>query len=915
MPGRPQKPFRLPAGLLAALLVLGSSVPAMAQLAGPGDLLVADAGADAVFVVDLVTGEQSPLASGSPLSDPSGMAVDPTTGLIYVTDRSGGPGGIGALIEIDPADGSMVVVASGDQLALPEDVIVRGNNSGQITVIDGLSGLVVVDPDSGDQTVDVAQIGSAITRLALFGAPRAADAIVIDPVPLEIQRILSSNGSTLLVGKGGAMQLPTGITTRGPFADFAMVCDAGGVSGLDGQVIEIRVTAFSEQNPGANQRIVASGVNLADPLDIVTDPSGVFLYVVDPSAAAGAGAVIRVDAESGDQVVLSSGGSFVDPSAIEFFPQVTSDRIRPSLYVADDVSASIIGVDPGSGVQSPISSGDLLVEPSHVVAVPGGPDLFVTDRRSGALGAVVHIDVTNGTQSLVTENGDLSEPEALIQLPDGDLLVADRFAPALVRVDPASGGQSVVAGAPSDLIALARTGDGTVYGLHASASEIVSIDLDGSGTQVVGSGGDLGAAVDIAAETAGTLVVAAADGKVIRVDPSLYDNGNPPFNQTLLSSGDELVAPTGIGVAPDGELYVTDPLAASGAGAVVQVSPLNGAQSIQSPGGGVGVFMPEAITSGRPRPGPGDIVVADPNRDSIVMIDPASGDQSIITRRGRLAFPDGIALDLDGTLLVAEANNNELLRVDLATGQQTLVAKGQDLPDPRAVVVAPNGDIFVGSRTAPYPIARITPGTGATTIIGINGQAQNPPTAEARFTGLQKLLYDAASGQLLFTTDVVGLNVSGDGLLEIDPAEIPLPATPSELITGAPLAFANEMVLDPSTGDVFVANGQDILRVDRGQQSASIVSAGGFFDRAQGLAMDAQGYLLTTSIFGDSVVRVDPVTGEQELITYGNQLGQPQGIVVIPAPEPGVGVLGLFALMTVAVISRHERRGNRARIP
>ena len=455
------------------------------------------------------------------------------------------------------------------------------------------------------------------------------------------------------------------------------------------------------------------------------------------------------------------------------------------------------------------------------------------------------------------------------------------------------------------LMRLARTGDGSVYGLSASASEIVSIDLAGGGTQVVGSGGDLAAAVDLAAESAGTLIVVAADGKVVRVDPSLYDNGNPAFNQTLLSSGGELVAPTGIGVAPDGELYVTDPLAASGAGAVVRVSPLNGSQNLRSTGGGFAT--PEAIASGRPRPGPGDILVADPNRDAIVLVDPSTGDQSVVTKRGRLAFPDGIALDLDGTLLVAEANNNELLRVDLETGQQTVVANGQDLPDPRAVVVAPTGEIYVGSRVAPYPITRIDPGTGATTIIGINGQAQNPPTAEARFTGLQKLALDPASGQLLFTTDVVGFNVSGDGLLQLDPGEIPLPATPNEIVIGSPLAFANEMVVEPTTGDVFVANGADILRVDLVQQSASVVSAGGFFDRAQGLAMDAQGRLLTTSIFGDSVVRVDPANGQQELISYGNQLGQPQGIVVVPVPEPGADVLALFAVGTLASISRRGR--------
>jgi DNA-binding beta-propeller fold protein YncE len=80
--------------LLSALYLLSAS--ASAQLATTGDLLVVDASVDTVFVVDLLSGQQSVLAAGPPLSDPSDVKVEPTSNLVYVTDRSGGPGGTGA---------------------------------------------------------------------------------------------------------------------------------------------------------------------------------------------------------------------------------------------------------------------------------------------------------------------------------------------------------------------------------------------------------------------------------------------------------------------------------------------------------------------------------------------------------------------------------------------------------------------------------------------------------------------------------------------------------------------------------------------------------------------------------------------------------------------------------------------------
>lgn len=878
-----------------------------AQLAQTGDLLVADAGADAVFVVDRNTGNQSVLASGPPLSDPSGIAVDPTTGLIYVSDRSAGPGGTGALIEIAPSDGSMRIASSGDQLVLPEDVIVNGT-SGQISIVDGLSGNITIDPVTGVQTILSPQIGSAITRLALFGAQRAADAIVIDPGPLELRRLICSISpcNLLLVGQAGNFQLPTGITTRGALADFTIVSDAGSLNSADGAIIEVRITNFSALNPDANQRVIASGINLVDPLDLVTDAAGVFVYVVDPAAASGAGAVIRVDVLAGDQVVLSSGASFVNPVAIELFPPVNSTRIFSDLFGVDSAAAEVFQIDRVDGSQTTVSTGGMLVEPSGVFAVPGTSDLLVTDRRGSGSGSVLRIDAGTGSQSLISEGGNLQNPEDLVLLPDGNLLVADSLATSLIRIDVGTGQQTNIAGTPTELVGITVTGDGSVYGLHLNPPELSRIDLGGGGTQIVGSAGDLTNPVDLLAETNGSLLVLNGDGTIVRILPDAYDNGAPASNQTVVASGQELVSPTGFGIAPDNALFVTDPGAASGTGAVIMLF-AGGAQTVLSSGGQF--VSPADIASTRPIPRPGDILVVDQRSLALVLVDPTSGDQRTISAVGLMRTPDGIALDQDGSLLVAEAQNDLLLRINLETGAQTIVASGPDLPQPRSVAVRSDGAIFVGNGTSPFPIVRVDPSTGDTTVIASNNQ--NVPggsVGETRFSGFQKLTTDPDSGDLIVSTNVVGFNVTGDALLRLDPDDLPLPTSPQTIIDGAPLDTANEMVFDPVSGDLFVANGANILRVDPISGNASVVSEGGLLGREDGLAIDAQGQLLATTVFGDAVVRIDPATGDQLLVSFSNLLGQPHGIVVMPVPEPAAPLAAAVALLSVAVVARARRR-------
>jgi sugar lactone lactonase YvrE len=866
----------------------------------PGDILVADDGANAVISIDPASGSMEVVSSGGSLSEPSGISVNPTDGSIYVTDRSGGPAGEGALIRIDPLTGVQEVLSFGGNLAMPEDVVVRSFGLvGQIMVLDGISGLVQIDPETGGQTVVSSRTGGGLMRFSNTAGLRVGRPIIVDSVSPSLYDIDTSTGNATRVGQAGDLRLPTGVagpTTTASSPTNVFVSDAGTLNTADGKIIEVQTAFFDAMSPETNQIVISEGGMLADPFDLASDSQGT-LYVVDPAAEGGNGAVIIVT-PFGDQTLLATGSPMVKPVAIELFPLIRSSKILPDLYVANTSAAEILRIDRATGAQKTISSQGLLVAPVGVVMLPRTDTLFVADAASGTGGSIIRIDAVSGVQDLVSTGGSLLSPERIALASNGDLLVVDSQMGGLLRIDPDTGSQTTVATGIAGANGITIRGDGGVYVTGSSADSVVRVDLSTGTTQVVGSGGDLGGPQDIAAQSDGQLIVLDGFGGVLRINPDTYDGGNPAGNQTILVQSSELVAAQGIGIDPDGNLLISD--AGVGNGAILRTF-RNGGTPVEV-SSGASLMGPEGIASGRVVPRPGDILVADAVRDAIVGIDPATGDQWIVSRYGLLAFPDGIAIEAGGnSLLVAESQNNALLRIDLTTGQQVVHAEGGNLVDPRGVVVDAQGTIFVSNRESPFEIVRVDPVSGAQAVVA------------SGIISLQKLAVDPQTQTLFASVDVIGFGVSDEFILSVDPGALPFPVTPVEISVDPALIAPNEMVVDPVSGDIFVANRKDVLRIDRDTGGATLVTAGGFLSGALGLAREANGDLIVADVFGDSVLRIDPATGVQRLVSFGNSLGQPQGVVVIPIPEPGGRALAVAALVSLAVLRRSMRQVNSSR--
>ncbi len=125
-------------------------------------------------------------------------------------------------------------------------------------------------------------------------------------------------------------------------------------------------------------------------------------------------------------------------------------------------------------------------------------------------------------------------------------------APVILRADPATGGLTEISrnGAQGDLF-----------------RHPYDIVVAGDGSLLVADMGAFATSTDHS-----------ADGRIIRVDPVTGQ-------QTIVSSGNLLVDPAGLTIAPDGLIYVVENVGTLGTPSVISVNPATGAQTLVTQGG------------------------------------------------------------------------------------------------------------------------------------------------------------------------------------------------------------------------------------------------------------------------------------------------------------------------------------------
>jgi len=194
---------------------------------------------------------------------------------------------------------------------------------------------------------------------------------------------------------------------------------------------------------------------------------------------------------------------------------------------------------------------------ASAVALAPGDLLMLTGRPWTTTWALLRIDRATGTvRDTVASAGALvTDPNGLVATPDGSVIVADRAA-GLVRVDPATGAQTVLTpaasfgGAPGPL-GVAREANGNLVVVCGDASGIWRVSSAGTVLGAFSAGAHFVAENAIAVAPDGGLWVADGSGAVVRVDPVTGDQA------PLTITGVTWATPDGIALGPGANtLYV-----------------------------------------------------------------------------------------------------------------------------------------------------------------------------------------------------------------------------------------------------------------------------------------------------------------------------------------------------------------------
>jgi S-adenosylmethionine/arginine decarboxylase-like enzyme len=255
----------------------------------------------------------------------------------------------------------------------------------------------------------------------------------------------------------------------------------------------------------------------------------------------------------------------------------------------------------------------------------------------------------------------------------------------------------------------------------------------------------------------GTILVAPLpDQGFSTLDQSSFPRGiigvNPVTGaQTAVSTGAHFSLPTYICEGPNQQLYVTD-LTAFGTGAILQVDPNTGQQTVVAKGGFLNGPNVLAFINGF-------LYVADEGDatgviHNIVRIDPNTGQQSLVTdgSSGGFSIPVGMRPAPGNHIYVADEPGNvqgtdpgKIWLINLDTGVQTLVssnnsAQGTLFNHPVDIALDANGNLIVantGSAGNSYAgsVFRVNPQTGVQTPITTFGTGTGVDSIEVGLDG------------------------------------------------------------------------------------------------------------------------------------------------------------------------------------
>jgi hypothetical protein len=212
------------------------------------------------------------------------------------------------------------------------------------------------------------------------------------------------------------------------------------------------------------------------------------------------------------------------------------------ILVANYEGFSVSKIDPGTGVQESLGT---FILPTDLVLDPSG-NLYISELE----GTIQRLDLATGSVTPVLEVG--AGPESVYGIalgPQGELYVTSGANDAVYRVDPATGGVTLLS-AQTNLVGvvgidLLDPGHVVVSCSTVDASRLVSVALADGAQSVIASGGQLDQPWGVAVQ-GGSIFTTAYDSKrILQVsDGTVTELGQTPG------------FPYGVAIDPEGNIVV-----------------------------------------------------------------------------------------------------------------------------------------------------------------------------------------------------------------------------------------------------------------------------------------------------------------------------------------------------------------------
>jgi streptogramin lyase len=268
------------------------------------------------------------------------------------------------------------------------------------------------------------------------------------------------------------------------------------------------------------------------------------------------------------------------------------------------------------------------------------------------------------------------------------------------------------------------------------------------------------------------------------------------------------------------------------------------------------------------------IVAVDPDAfggaGAVIAVHPATGFQEVISSGGLLSEPAGLVIAPGGTIFVTDltafGGGGGVIAVNPTTGQQKKVSASTDLTRPMGIAMAPGGELLVAYLDQ-NRIMRVNPA---------NGEHQ-PVAANTEFFTPSDLVVDPDGRTWVSETDIQGFvsalrHIDADGAVTDFVTNMP----PGAVYFGIALSASGQLyAISHGSGPT----SQRLVRFQPPDPTMVEVSANGLLLGTFGVAVDAGG-VVYVSESQHRLVRIDPASGAQSIVSEGGSLVHPMGIVV-----------------------------------